>query len=127
MSLTDDWKNKKLVTQKDYFIADNDEILVAYLDDQNVFYSGDDFIYDETCDFIEVLAPCDYEELLCLKSENKHMKELLKECRTALEIYAKEDETCGLEEENKYAKNLLPRINAAIGKNVTQNVTKQNS
>ena len=52
--------------------------------------------------------------------ENNKLRGLLKECRRAFETYAKEDETCGLEEENKYAKHLLPRINAAIGDNEIQ-------
>lgn len=47
--------------------------------------------------------------------KNKQLIQLLKECCTAFETYAKEDETCELEEENKYAKHLLIRINAAIG------------
>lgn len=45
----------------------------------------------------------------------KELKELLKECKVAFKIYANEDETCGLEEENKYAKHLLTKIDNVIG------------
>ena len=47
--------------------------------------------------------------------ENNKLRGLLKKCCIAFETYAKEDEACGLEEENKYAKHLLTRIKAAIG------------
>lgn len=56
-----------------------------------------------------------HNKLLRLQKKNAQLRDLLKECRRALETYAAEDETCGLEEENQYAKHLLPRINAAIG------------
>lgn len=56
------------------------------------------------------------ENYLKAVEDNNKLRQLLKECRTAFETYAKEDESCGLEEENKYAKHLLPRINAAIVK-----------
>ena len=49
-----------------------------------------------------------------LEIENKELRRLLKECRTAFEVYAKEDETCGLDENNKYAKHLLTRISTAL-------------
>ena len=56
------------------------------------------------------------ENYLKAVEDNNRLCQLLKECRTAFKTYAKEDETCGLDEENKYAKHLLPRINAAIMK-----------
>lgn len=62
---------------------------------------------------------CDIEELKGqieqLKEKNQQLKELLQKCKVAFKIYANEDETCGLEEENKYAKHLLTKIDNAIG------------
>lgn len=55
-----------------------------------------------------------YLETVKTQRINKELCGLLKECRTAFEVYAKEDETCGLDENNKYAKHLLTRINAAL-------------
>lgn len=134
MSLTDDWKAGKLV-QGWYFCKLKNGLI------HHFEFNGNDFT-DLTCHILpvaEVLAPCDYdycveltEKVKTLSLENEHLlnlkhidfekvqtivklRMLLKECRTAFETYAKEDETCGLEEENKYAKHLLTRINAALG------------
>lgn len=46
--------------------------------------------------------------------EIKKLKRLLTECASDFETYAKEDETCGLEEENKLAKNILPKIREVL-------------
>lgn len=119
MSLTDDWKGGKLPFGE-YWCKVTDSPYIEKI-------MSDCMTED---DIIEILAPVpSYEEVQRLKKENDdlsalitsgeleigHLRHLLKECRTAFETYAKEDETCGLEEENKYAKHLLTRINAAIG------------
>lgn len=51
-------------------------------------------------------------------NENTKLRQLLKECLIALETYAAEDETCGLEEENKLAKNILPKIREVLGNEI---------
>ena len=65
----------------------------------------------EACQLKSINTTPYSKELQALKAENARLKELMKECRFALETYAKEDETCGLDEELKYAKILLPKIN----------------
>jgi hypothetical protein len=53
-------------------------------------------------------------EIEKLIKQNAKLKRLLTECASDFETYAKEDETCGLEEENKLAKNILPKIREAL-------------
>lgn len=127
MSLTDDWKAGKLKNGWYFCLYENDVIFPGLCFD-------DDF---DDCQLkvMEVLALCNYDELQRLKEEvangdriigellnegnsarmeNRQLRQLLKECRTAFETYAEEDESCGLDEENKYAKNLLPKINEVL-------------
>lgn len=74
MNLTDDWKAERLKKEKDYFVKTlcNGKIYPAHLYDDNSF----SFCGNESTD-IEVLDPCDYEELYRLKEENKQMFDLL--------------------------------------------------
>lgn len=81
MSLTDDWKAERLKKEKDYFVKTlcNGKIYPAHLYDDNSFsFCGNrtEYFPVEGSD-IEVLAPCDYEELHRLKEENKQMFDLL--------------------------------------------------
>lgn len=57
---------------------------------------------------------CEEFNALDVAKENKQLKELLQKCKIAFETYANEDETCGLEEENKYAKHLLVEIRKVL-------------
>lgn len=146
MSLTDDWKAGELRTGY-YFVR----LLEGYV--TVAYFNGLDILICPGWEIVEILAPCDYEELLRLKEENKRMAydlsnqgykiknqrheinnrlseinklhNLLKKCQRAFETYADEDETCGLEEENKYAKLLLPRIDELLQK-VRDNETSRN-
>ena len=135
--LTDKWKNKELSHGAFYVRLFTGAVVVDVFDANPLRF----VLYED--DIVEVLAPVpSYKELQALKEKNARQKELiktlgsdideldtkkmvliievnnlkclLKECRTALETYAKEDETCGLEEENKYAKILLPKINEVL-------------
>lgn len=125
MSLTDDWKEKKLDPMWYYVKYKDGRVGMALLIETPNYYG-----FYNNCDLnnmiAEILASVlTYDELQQFKEFvnlysheteiTKQLRALLKECRTAFETYAKEDETCGLEEENKYAKHLLTRINAAIG------------
>lgn len=81
MSLTDDWKAERLKKEKDYFVKtlSNGKIYPAHLYDDNSFsFCGNrtEYFPVKSTD-IEVLDPCDYEELYRLKEENKQMFDLL--------------------------------------------------
>lgn len=66
MSLTDDWKAEKLKDGWYYTLITNDEITPnLWFDDE-----WDDF----RGNVVEVLAPCDYEELQRLKEENADLQ-----------------------------------------------------
>lgn len=123
MSLTDDWKGRKLdpmwyyVKYKDGRIG---KTLLIETPDYYGFYNNCD-LNDEV---EEVLAPIpSYEELLSMKEDNvdkiirnvnvrllsrevESLRELLKECRPALSHLGKW---------NTQRQSLLTRINAAIG------------
>lgn len=81
MSLTDDWKAERLKKEKDYFVKTlcSGKIYPAHLYDDNSFsFCGNrtEYFPVKSTD-IEVLAPCDCEELYRLKEENKQMFDLL--------------------------------------------------
>lgn len=130
MSLTDDWKAEKLKDGWYYTLITNDEITPnLWFDDE-----WDDF----RGNVVEVLAPCDYEELLRLEEENdtlikrcanlqrqgagtridlegekivnERLRNLLRECSRRIEDLLEWSDT-------KYdeAEELLTRIKAAIG------------
>lgn len=76
MSLTDDWNAGKLKSGKSFFIKfKNGEIEIAKLQHNDTFEYYDLFgtctVLASGFDKIEVLAPCDYEELYRLKEELK--------------------------------------------------------
>lgn len=74
MSLTDDWKAGKLKWHRAYYCQNKKgEIVVATLMGEDTLYSkelGGELNFG----YWEVLAPCDYEELQQLKSENEELK-----------------------------------------------------
>lgn len=97
MSLTDDWKARKLKAGAYYVRLSNGNVDVAKLSKYNRFYA-----ICCTLDVIEVLAPCDYAEIatlyayykeaqrMCgdymkkntrLESDNRKFRQLLKECK----------------------------------------------
>lgn len=89
MSLTDDWKARKLKAGPYYVRLSNGSVDVAKLSKFNRFYA-----ISCTFEVVEVLAPCDYEELKRVRDENNdlsalvtsneieidHLCQLLKEC-----------------------------------------------
>lgn len=134
--LTEEWKAGKLESGKDYYIKTvYDEVLIDCYEqqyDESYYPQGMGFDNFSKNMVKNILAPVPtYDEYKAMQSlaqngesaidTNKRLCKkieelcgLLKECRTAFEVYAKEDETCGLDENNKYAKHLLTRINAAL-------------
>lgn len=108
MSLTDDWKAEKLKNGWYFCLYENDAVFPALCFD-------DDFD-DYELKVMEVLAPCDYEELQRLEKGwelyshetviTKQLRQLLKECKQHMYFQKEIDnETIAL----------LTRINAAIG------------
>lgn len=92
MSLTDEWKAERLRKEKDYFVKTscNGKIYPAHLYDDNSFsFCGNrtEYFPVEGTD-IEVLAPCDYEELYRLKEENKQMFDLLEMVARGITLWA---------------------------------------
>lgn len=139
MSLTDDFKNKKLIPKQAYYCRVNDEVKVLYYEPAEFEYEGwclsdteNRYFHD---DIREVIAPCDYEELKKVKEElnesgkesagfemdlydanrwNKYLLDLLKECKEFLE-----NDGYDVYSWSKFAETedtLLTRINAALGK-----------
>ena len=93
--LTEQWKNGEL-PEGDYFITDGDKIYPDYFDNAEGFLKTYNYrvqkvlapvpSYDRFCrlnhlenDFIKA-----HERINELKKENQHLKELLRECRKAL-------------------------------------------
>lgn len=75
MSLTDDWKTNKFKTGEIFFISvnkDKPEPATISMDGDFIDMSGT-YISPYTNE-IEVLAPCDYEELQRLKEENDTLR-----------------------------------------------------
>lgn len=136
MSLTDDWKIRKLKAGAYYVRLSNGRVDVAKLSKFNRFYA-----ISYTFDVVEVLSPCDYdlfveltEKVKELEKEvakgdeiigkllneghaaiekNKQFSSLLKECAEYIEgdIDFREDEDA------MYCRDILTRINAAINGN----------
>lgn len=136
MSLTDDWKIRKLKAGVYYVRLSNGRVDVAKLSKFNRFYA-----ISYTFDVVEVLSPCDYdlfveltEKVKELEKEvakgdeiigkllneghaaiekNKQFSSLLKECAEYIEgdIEFREDEDA------MYCRDILTRINAAINGN----------
>ena len=94
MSLTDDWKKRKLKAGPYYVRLSNGSVDVAKLSKFNRFYA-----ISCTFEVVEVLAPCDYDNFVkcrkqlaehkdnccCLENEklrldNQELRRLLKEC-----------------------------------------------
>lgn len=111
MSLTDDWKAGKL-NEKSIWWADlgNEKIEPARVDEYGYLFGLDGCFYSpESCEYVKILAPCDYDhfveltekvkklekevvkgdtiigELLnegvLIKKENRQLRQLLKECK----------------------------------------------
>jgi hypothetical protein len=72
MSLTDDWKARKLKAGPYYVRLSNGRVDVAKLSKFNRFYA-----ISYTFEVVEVLAPCDYEELKCVRDENNDLSALV--------------------------------------------------
>lgn len=81
MSLTDDWKARKLKAGTYYVRLSDGRVDVAKLSKFNRFYA-----ISYTFEVVEVLAPCDYEELKRVRANNEiaHLRQLLKECKEYL-------------------------------------------
>lgn len=125
--LTEQLKNGKLPAGCYYVLLTTDEVISDLYNPYGYF---------ETCEGLvkKVLEPspnygewrylnkenkqlrkwCEEFDALNVAKENKQLKELLQKCKVAFKIYANEDETCGLEEENKYAKHLLTKIDEVL-------------
>lgn len=93
-----------LEQQQSYFILiDGRKRIVAKLTDRNSFEYYDDFntccVYDDLSDNVEVLAPCDYDELVFFKRKAAEM--------TGLEIKKVCDEKFELEQKNKRLNEVL--------------------
>lgn len=71
MSLTDDWKARKLKTGGYYVRLSNGSVDIAKLSKYNNFYA-----ISYTFEVKEVLAPCDYGYISELESKNKHFLDL---------------------------------------------------
>lgn len=71
MSLTDDWKARKLKTGGYYVRLSNGRVDIAKLSKYNNFYA-----ISYTFEVKEVLAPCDYDYISELESKNKHLLDL---------------------------------------------------
>ena len=131
--LTADWKAGKLPQWKFYYVSYSSGVEPLLLNGENDFINHSRIINP----FVKsILAPVPtYDEYKAMQEriadqraelesarwyqtvQNEDigkLRGLLKECRTAFEVYAKEDETCGLDENNKYAKHLLTRISTAL-------------
>lgn len=72
MSLTDDWKARKLKAGAYYVRLSNGRVDVAKLSKFNRFYA-----ISYTFEVVEVLAPCDYEELKRVRDENNDLSALV--------------------------------------------------
>ncbi len=72
MSLTDDWKARKLKAGPYYVRLSNGRVDVAKLSKFNRFYA-----ISYTFEVVEVLAPCDYEELKRVRDENNDLSALV--------------------------------------------------
>ncbi|MBS4773091.1 MAG: hypothetical protein KHX55_02310 [Proteobacteria bacterium] len=116
MSLTDDWKTGKL-KEGWYWILVKSATKPSprFYFNSNVSDEGFDIRIEDgerEEDIIEVLAPCDYEELERLKaakSNNRYFLESIKNMTTVLDYMTDENEKCEskikkLEEENKQHK-----------------------
>lgn len=123
MTLTDDWKAGKL----------NGCFWCKYPDGHIEAHLLNNLRHASYMD-IEVLEPCDYEELQNLKDENKHLSDLLanqdkevERLRNLLEVvkdrFMAYTANIPLNAEDL---DLVGEINAAIGENVTENITNKN-
>lgn len=89
IDLTEKWKLRELERGKLYWCkVKNKGVILCYLWLQaNKFTRLAGYvnkcIFNE--DILEVLAPCDYEELQALKAENAVFKDLIKECKEFFE------------------------------------------
>lgn len=107
MTLTEKWKAGKLEKCKRYWVK-----TPVFLGEKPAFLCSDNSfdvdgtIYPNTYD-LEVLSPCDYEEL-------QQLRQLLKDCKSTIEIqtkfFAPEFYCC----KNDW-NGILTRINTAIG------------
>lgn len=87
--LTEKWKAGELERGKLYWCkVENEGVVLCYLwlqDNKFTHLTG----YVSRCifneDILEVLAPCDYEEMQVLKAENAVLKDLIKECKEFFE------------------------------------------
>ena len=125
--LTEQLKNGKLPAGCYYVLLTTDEVISDLYNPYGYF---------ETCEGLvkKVLEPspnygewrylnkenkqlrkwCEEFDALNVAKENKKLKDLLQKCKVAFKTYANEDETCGLEEENKCAKHLLAKIDEVL-------------
>ena len=107
-----------VVNAKVQYYPNYESILKCKLPDPKDFYisfrfaDGEEAVFKNAKSLQEFIDKMNnYHEL---EKENKQLKDLLKKCRVAFKTYADEDETCGLEEENKYAKHLLVKIDEVL-------------
>lgn len=107
MSLTDDWKARKLKAGPYYVRLSNGRVDVAKLSKFNRFYA-----ISYTFEVVEVLAPCDYEELKRVRANNEiaHLRQLLKECQVFFEEENPKDFTVISER----MEDLLTKINEVL-------------
>lgn len=103
MSLTDAWKAGKL----------NGCFWCKYPDGHIEAHLLNNLRHESYMD-IEVLEPCDYEELQNLKAKNNSLRDLLKECKNIIahDCWQEAQFPDGQVVERK---DLLTRINTAIG------------
>lgn len=123
MSLTDDWKARKLKAGPYYVRLSNGRVDVAKLSKFNRFYA-----ISYTFEVVEVLAPCDYEELKRVRDENNdlsalvtsneieiaHLRQLLKECKDWLNWAYVELQEYDEDHKSPEIDNLLTEINEVL-------------
>lgn len=112
MSLTDDWKAKKLKKGCYFWVLPVDGYpMPGILNDYNNFEVFGAYYYPNE-DRLTILALCDYEELKRVRANNEiaHLRQLLKECQVFFEEENPKDFTVISER----MEDLLTKINEVL-------------
>lgn len=115
MSLTDDWKAGKL-NEKSIWWADlgNEKIEPARVDEYGYLFGLDGCFYSpERCEYVKILAPCDYDHFVELTEKVKELRQLLKEVKEKIHNEFINQDIVSIDKFNK----ILTRITEVLNDN----------